>query len=125
MSDRGGAAAKEELPGGIDFVGVRQIIVRIHSTQTVTSRGGRDASGAVLPEKKNTRDGIVEYVVIQQRVIDGKASDWKVWGMANETTREQIETDPAFMPGLSSAERLELMKHSVPQARPRKYRLKS
>jgi protein MBA1 len=39
---------------------------------------------------------VVEYLVLQKRVIRGKEEDWKVWGFAEESTPERIEKDEEY-----------------------------
>lgn len=39
---------------------------------------------------------VVEYLVMQTRVMDGKEEDWKVWGFASESTPEKIEDDEQY-----------------------------
>lgn len=41
--------------------------------------------------------GVVEYLVLQKRVIRGREEDeWKVWGFAQESTPEKIEEDELY-----------------------------
>ncbi|KAF2034411.1 hypothetical protein EK21DRAFT_56584 [Setomelanomma holmii] len=39
---------------------------------------------------------VVEYLVMQRRVVKGKEEDWKIWGFAQESTPEVIEEDEAY-----------------------------
>jgi protein MBA1 len=39
---------------------------------------------------------VVEYLVLQKRVVKRKEEDWKVWGFAQESTPEVIEEDDAY-----------------------------
>lgn len=39
---------------------------------------------------------VVEYLVLQTRVIRGSAKDWKVWGFTEETTPEQLVADQVY-----------------------------
>ncbi|KAJ4373882.1 hypothetical protein N0V83_002621 [Neocucurbitaria cava] len=39
---------------------------------------------------------VVEYLVLQMRVIRGKEEKWKVWGFANESTPRTIEEDDIY-----------------------------
>ncbi|KAH7381679.1 hypothetical protein BKA66DRAFT_531007 [Pyrenochaeta sp. MPI-SDFR-AT-0127] len=39
---------------------------------------------------------VVEYLVLQKRVIKGREEDWKVWGFAEESTPARIESDEAY-----------------------------
>jgi protein MBA1 len=45
---------------------------------------------------RGTRKEVVEYLVLQKRVIRGKEEDWKVWGFTQESTPEKIEDDAAY-----------------------------
>ncbi|PGH34832.1 hypothetical protein GX50_02393 [[Emmonsia] crescens] len=79
-------------------IGIRQVVVRIQSRQSLVREG------AEAKEQDST-----EYIVLQKMLIGGKEGNWKVWGFANETKMEDMETNPAFAKGLSLKERLELM----------------
>ena len=50
------------------------------------------------PESRNNGkvQTVVEYLVMQTRVMDGKEEDWKVWGFASETTPAKIEEDEQY-----------------------------
>ncbi|KAF2625956.1 hypothetical protein BU25DRAFT_371153 [Macroventuria anomochaeta] len=39
---------------------------------------------------------VVEYLVMQTRVMDGKEEEWKVWGFASESTPAKIEEDEQY-----------------------------
>ena len=39
---------------------------------------------------------VVEYLVMQTRVMDGKEEDWKIWGFASESTPAKIEEDEQY-----------------------------
>lgn len=39
---------------------------------------------------------VVEYLVLQRRVIKGQEEDWKVWGFTQESTPARIEDDEAY-----------------------------
>lgn len=39
---------------------------------------------------------VVEYLVMQTRVMEGKEEDWKVWGFASESTPAKIEEDEQY-----------------------------
>lgn len=51
----------------------------------------------------------MENVVIQMMMWQGKEQGWKVWGMADETTVEDLE-GPLFQSGLSLTDRLTMLK---------------
>ncbi|KAF3035471.1 hypothetical protein E8E12_006848 [Didymella heteroderae] len=98
----------------------RQCIVRLESEQTLTttplatrSENHRarapvwTPSGAVKQEAvavpaesqvetEKQSQTVVEYLVMQTRVMDGKEEDWKIWGFAGETTPAKMEEDDAY-----------------------------
>jgi protein MBA1 len=39
---------------------------------------------------------VVDYLVLQKRVIRGKEEEWKVWGFAEESTPSVIERDQEY-----------------------------
>ncbi|QSS53991.1 hypothetical protein I7I53_01420 [Histoplasma capsulatum var. duboisii H88] len=100
-------------------VGIRQVVVRIQShqslvrpspaadTQNSNSSNGTQSQSAAVAEAKSQKS--TEYIVLQKMLVSGKEGDWKVWGFTNETTMEDMETNPAFAKGLSLKDRLELM----------------
>lgn len=46
---------------------------------------------------KGKVETVVEYVVMQTRVLDGKEEpDWKLWGFTSESTPAKIEEDEAY-----------------------------
>ncbi|KAF7717272.1 Uncharacterized protein PECH_007550 [Penicillium ucsense] len=92
--------------------GIRQIVVRLSSRQSVskttTASQNNTPSQEVTPAAKE--QDCVEYVVIQQLIWHGKHADWQIWGTTNPTDLKTLMTDPAFAPGLSTIDRLEAMK---------------
>ncbi|KAJ4413280.1 hypothetical protein N0V91_000255 [Didymella pomorum] len=46
-------------------------------------------------EQKQTQT-VVEYLVMQTRVMGGNTEDWKIWGFAGETTPAKMEEDEAY-----------------------------
>lgn len=96
----------------------RQCIVRLESEQTLTTKplatraeshrvgapvwkpagaAIRDVAvpAAKAPEEKQTQT-VVEYLVMQTRVMNGKEEEWKIWGFAGETTPAKMEEDDAY-----------------------------
>ncbi|WEW57514.1 hypothetical protein PRK78_002981 [Emydomyces testavorans] len=102
VSDRAAA-----LPDAKGF-GIRQTVVRIQSKQSLitpsTGEGQNDAAQQIEKQQECT-----EYVVLQRFMINWEDGDWKVWGLAEETTPEDLERDPMFAPGLSMKDRIELL----------------
>ncbi|KAF3004152.1 hypothetical protein E8E13_005302 [Curvularia kusanoi] len=39
---------------------------------------------------------VVEYVVMQTRVMNGKPEEWKLWGFTSETTPERLQQDDEY-----------------------------
>lgn len=75
-----------ELPFGQNAA-IRQCTVRIKSRQTLTKS---DGSPRIVKD-------LIEYVVIQRRLIDGEIEDWKIWGTVKPGTYEEaveINTPP-------------------------------
>lgn len=68
------------------------------STQSKKNAVGAAAveqSGEVM--EKGSVETVVEYVVMQTRVVDGKEEDdWRLWGFASESTPAKIEEDEAY-----------------------------
>ena len=94
------------FPGG-EGLGIRQAVVRIRSKQSITKPVANGKKQQEASEEK--QQDCTEYVVIQQLSFHGELQDWKVWGLADETTMQEVETNPAFAPGLSMAERIQMM----------------
>lgn len=98
----------------------RQCIVRLESEQALsmtplTTRGeshktrapkwtpsGAQKTSVVVPEQsgevqeKMNVQTVVEYLVMQTRVMDGKEEEWKVWGFAGESTPAKMEEDEQY-----------------------------
>ncbi|KMP00278.1 hypothetical protein CIRG_00420 [Coccidioides immitis RMSCC 2394] len=101
ISDR--AAALPEAKG----FGIRQTVIRIQSKQSlITPSSGEEQNAAQQSEKQQD---CTEYVVLQRFMLNGEDGDWKVWGLAEETTPEDLETDPMFAQGLTMKDRIEML----------------
>jgi len=100
----------------------RQCIVRLESEQQLSVRSSSPSSSAAqrqaralawMPksaraeldavsakagagDKQTVRDTVVEYVVMQTRVIRGKPEDWKLWGFTKATTPEMLQEDEDY-----------------------------
>lgn len=70
-----------------DDSGVRQAVVRICSRQRLSRY---KADGSLVAGTGEERD-VMEYVVIQRMLWEGKENDWMVWGTTEETTLEAID----------------------------------
>ncbi|EEP75617.1 predicted protein [Uncinocarpus reesii 1704] len=97
VSDRGAA-----LPEAKGF-GIRQAVIRIQSKQSLVTPGTGEEQNV---EKQQD---CTEYIVLQRFMVNGEDGDWKVWGLAEETTPEDLETDPMFAQGLSMKDRIEML----------------
>lgn len=95
-------------------MGIRQTIVRIRSRQSITKPQPKTASGAVAEngdvqgnlQESVTQQDCTEYVVIQRFMIRGEERDWKVWGLAEETTLEEMDSNPQWASGVSIKDKL-------------------
>ncbi|KAF2176170.1 hypothetical protein K469DRAFT_35077 [Zopfia rhizophila CBS 207.26] len=97
---------------GFKETGLRQVVVRLHTRQLLTTRTEPRISKKQYKELAWTPDGVqpeevkdeveekeenvVEYVVLQRRMVRGQEEDWLVWGFADETTTEKIREDEEF-----------------------------
>ncbi|KAF2265313.1 hypothetical protein CC78DRAFT_567679 [Lojkania enalia] len=108
---------------GYDATGLRQVIVRVHTRQRLTMtrktvrrsrQSGRQETYSISwnpdgepPERIHAdivgplsftfeRD-IVEYVVLQRRVVRGEAEEWKVWGLTEPSTTQSIAKDKKYI----------------------------
>ncbi len=61
-------------------------------SQKATKEADKDIASANEGEKQR----VVEYLVMQTRVMEGKEEDWKIWGFATESTPESIEEDENY-----------------------------
>ncbi|KAF3482322.1 uncharacterized protein GIQ15_05081 [Arthroderma uncinatum] len=109
VSDRAAA-----LPGA-DGMGIRQVIVRIQSRQSLitpsalVSQLGEQQIQELENQQQEKQKDCTEYIVLQRMMWGGKDGDWKVWGLTEETTIEDLDTNPMFAPGISLKDRLEMM----------------
>ncbi len=100
----------------------RQCVVRLESEQQLSTStasspssvrsahapkwapGSAQGKQAVVPAVEQSVKGaekakvetVVEYVVMQTRVMEGKEEDWKLWGFASESTPAKIEADEEY-----------------------------
>ena len=68
----------------------RQVVFRIESVQSLSVGTGAQKKDRAVDKT------VVEYLVLQRRVINGKEEGWKVWGFAEESTPAKIEEDEAY-----------------------------
>ncbi|KAJ5816791.1 hypothetical protein N7447_009024 [Penicillium robsamsonii] len=96
--------------------GIRQIIVRMTSRQSTTTTKVQDPSGKAPAETSTVsvkEQDCVEHIVIQNLRWNNQDQGWRVWGHINPTTLDEAWNNPYFKPGLSTLERLEMIKDSV------------
>jgi mitochondrial protein MBA1 len=104
VSDR--ATQIPELPNS----GIRQVVVRITSRQsTGTVTIPKRATESLLKVKEQN---CTEYIVLQKLMWSGEEDDWRIWGHANPTTVDDLDS-PWFAQGLTLSERLSLMQDAV------------
>ncbi|KZM23272.1 uncharacterized protein EKO05_0004453 [Ascochyta rabiei] len=65
-------------------------------TKEVASVGAGDAEQKLEFTDNGKVQTVVEYLVMQTRVMEGKEEDWKVWGFASESTPAKIEEDEQY-----------------------------
>lgn len=66
-------------------------------TGIVAAAAAAPAEQSVEAKEKGKVETVVEYVVMQTRVMDGKEEDdWKLWGFTGESTPAKIEEDEAY-----------------------------
>jgi len=66
----------------IPQTGIRQVVVRIKSRQTLEKLDAR--GGAIAGDQSKPKD-LEEYVVIQRRMLRGHEGDWMIWGTTQES----------------------------------------
>ncbi|EEQ35265.1 hypothetical protein McanMca71_004863 [Microsporum canis] len=109
VSDRAAA-----LPGA-SGMGIRQVVVRIQSRQSLitpsapVSRLGEKQIQELENQQQEKQRDCTEYIVLQRLMWGGKDGDWKVWGLTEETTVEDLETNPMFAQGLTMKDRIEML----------------
>jgi len=63
----------------------------------IVAAAAAPAEQGVEAKEKGKVETVVEYVVMQTRVMDGKEEDdWKLWGFTGESTPAKIEEDEAY-----------------------------
>lgn len=110
ISDR--ATSIPDIPNS----GIRQVIVRVTSRQATTTTRVLDDRGKPLAEPivvDDKEQDCIEHLVIQHLRWNNKDKGWRVWGTTTPTTLDIARNDPYFKPGLSTLERLDLIKNSM------------
>src|SRR5204862_3707124 len=99
-------------------LGIRQTVVRIRSRQStrkpITSSSSEASYTKMRDNSSNatTADKLqdcTEYVVLQRFMVKGDGGEWKIWGLAEETTPKQVDCDPGFASGLSVRDRIAML----------------
>ena len=87
---------RRELPWIPDSARQRMLAAR----QRVRKLRDEGENAAVVGRDEFPDNGkpkkVVEYLVMQKRVIRGREEDWKVWGFAEESTPERLEDDEEY-----------------------------
>lgn len=87
-------------------MGMRQVVVRIQSRQSLIKTSPKQTQGDRQKQQEEKQKDCTEYLVIQRLMVNGVEGDWRVWGLANETTLKDLKTDPAFYSEVSLIDRL-------------------
>lgn len=71
---------------------IMQVVVKIKSTQSLqriakSNLGKKSIDSHGSQEAQKT---LVEYVVLQRMMLDGKESPWRIWGTTQETEVEDV-----------------------------------
>ena len=53
-------------------------------------KGTGEKSDIVIDEPKGVPKKVMEYVVLQKRIVRGKEDPWKIWGMTEETKPQDV-----------------------------------
>ena len=70
-----------------------QVVVRIKSMQSLERTLENDSASDATEQK-----AILEYVVLQKRMLRGEEGIWKIWGTIEETKVEDALGDDALVP---------------------------
>ena len=75
-----------------DESAIYQVVVRIKSMQSLgrVLKGTVEKSNVAIEETKGVPKKVIEYVVLQKRLIQGKEDQWKIWGTTEETKPEGV-----------------------------------
>ena len=76
----------------LDESALYQVVVRIKSMQSLEKilKGTGEKSDIVIDEPKGVPKKVMEYVVLQKRIVRGKEDPWKIWGMTEETKPQDV-----------------------------------
>lgn len=94
--------------------GVRQVVVRIRSRQSIGKPTAESNSNQVAEAKQ--RD-CLEYLVLQKMMWHGEEKDWKIWGLVDEMTADDLDSPFFAGQGLSVSDRLTMMKEEFSSKR--------
>lgn len=84
------------LPLGLDHIeaSLQQAIVRIKSEQVLDVQGVGKEFREVQSKPKQSH--MVEYMVLQRLIVEGRPRSWKVWGFTELATMATIEQGEEF-----------------------------
>ncbi len=76
----------------LDESAIYQVVVRIKSMQSLEKilKGTGENRDVVVEETKGKPKKVMEYVVLQKRMLRGKEDQWKIWGTTEETKPEDV-----------------------------------
>jgi len=110
LSDR--AVAFPDMPDS----GVRQIVARVTSRQSTGMTFFADdqiVSGSANSQPSQVKQqNCTEHIVLQRIMWSGEELGWSIWGHANPTTVNDLDS-PHFAQGLTASERLSMIMDSV------------
>lgn len=69
-----------------------QVVVKIKSTQSLQriAKGNHEKVGTDGHGSQDAPKTLVEYVVLQRMMLDGKESPWRIWGTTQETKVDDV-----------------------------------
>ena len=74
---------------------IRQVVIKIRSKQRIVHVNDDETiDGHARWDSQWVK--VIEYLVIQRRIIDGQEGDWKIWGTTQETSYDQIYKDEPY-----------------------------
>ena len=74
---------------------IRQVVVKIRSKQRIVqTRDSETVDGHSRRDSQWVK--VIEYLVIQRRIIDGEEGDWKIWGTTPETSYDRVYKEESY-----------------------------
>lgn len=71
---------------------IMQVVVKVKSTQSLQKfrRGVGQREESIIQGPGDQPKTMVEYVVLQRMMIEGKLNDWMIWGTTQESKVEDV-----------------------------------